>query len=73
MDNKIGVAMTNNNSSFTDPLQLPNDIKRKLIIIRNNLVKREYEEAYHVLYSIASPNFDKPNAWEDLEDSIHKE
>ena len=52
---------------YTDPETLPRDIKHKLIKIREALVRNELDEAYHILYSIASPNFDKIQTWGALE------
>jgi len=44
-------------------------VAKKLLIIRDALIKKDYEEAYHQLYSIASPNFDKncDEVWDELE------
>jgi len=53
---------------YTDPKTLPKDIKVKLLIIRDELTAGDYSEAWHHLYSIASPNFDKTEPWKDLED-----
>lgn len=52
---------------YTNPETLPRDIKHKLIKIREALVRNELDEAYHILYSIASPNFDKIQTWDALE------
>jgi hypothetical protein len=35
--------------------------------MRDALVRQELDEAYHILYSIASPNFDKTNTWDAIE------
>lgn len=39
----------------------------KILLIRDALVAKDYNEAFHILYSIASPNFDKHDPWEEVE------
>lgn len=46
---------------------LPPDIARRILEVRDALAKGDQEEAYHWLYSIASPGFDKTDPWADLE------
>src|SRR5687768_9204433 len=41
--------------------------KNKLIAIRDALARNDYDEAYHQLYSIVDPNFEKLNPWEAAE------
>jgi len=48
------------------------EVARKLLQIRDLLIvavpgKADDDELYHILYSIASPNFDKTNPWEEME------
>jgi hypothetical protein len=38
-----------------------------LLKVRDNFAKQDYNEAYHWLYAIASPKFDKYEPWEELE------
>jgi hypothetical protein len=38
-----------------------------LLKVRDNFAKLDYTEAYHWLYAIASPQFDKYEPWEELE------
>lgn len=49
---------------------IPKWVAIKLLAIRDALVKNDYEEAWHQLYSIASPDFDKYSneVWRGLED-----
>jgi hypothetical protein len=51
---------------ITNPKLLPNDIKEKLLAIRNALVREDINEAYHVLYSISDPSFSNYNPWDAL-------
>lgn len=46
---------------------LPPDVAEKILKVRDAFVKRDYDEVWHWLYSIASPNYDKTEPWEDLE------
>lgn len=46
---------------------LPPDVAEKILKARDAFVEREYDEVWHWLYSIASPNYDKTDPWEDLE------
>ena len=41
----------------------------KILKIRDALIEEDYQEAWHWLYQIASPNFDKnyEDTWTDLE------
>lgn len=47
---------------ITDPI-----LARKILAARDALIKNEPMEAYHHLYSIASPTFDQVDPWEELE------
>lgn len=51
---------------ITDVTMHP-DIAKKILAIRDELVKQDYQEAFHILYSIASPEFDKIEPWAELE------
>ena len=44
-------------------------LAKKILAIRNAIVSEDYEEAFHRLYSIASPAFDKTldEVWVELE------
>jgi hypothetical protein len=46
---------------------LPPDVSEKILKARDAFVEKDYEEVWHWLYSIASPNYDKTDPWEDLE------
>ena len=50
----------------TDAATLPNDIKLKLLKIRDALVLEDIDEAYHTLYSIADPTFESYEPWQSL-------
>ena len=41
----------------------------KILKIKDAMIKKDYNEAWHWLYQIASPNFDKnyEDVWTDLE------
>jgi len=53
----------------TDPRSLPADVKRKLLAARDALTEGDAMEAYHQIYSIAAPHFDKlaDEVWTGLE------
>lgn len=53
----------------TDPRSLPADVKRKLLAARDALIEGDAMEAYHQIYSIAAPHFDKlaDEVWTGLE------
>lgn len=53
----------------TDPATLPNDVKLKLLAARDALTVGDVEEAYHQIYAIASPGFNKlaDEVWTALE------
>ena len=46
---------------------LPPDVAEKILKARDAFVERDYDEVWYWLYSIASPNYDKTEPWEDLE------
>lgn len=56
-------------SDHTDPRTLPMDVKRKLLAARDALSVGDAAEAYHQIYAIASPGFDKllHEVWTGLE------
>ena len=56
-------------SISTDPRSLPADVKRKLLAARDALTEGDAMEAYHQIYSIAAPHFDKlaDEVWTGLE------
>ena len=39
----------------------------ELLAIRDNLIKGDVDEAYHILYSVADPKFEKHNPWAEWE------
>jgi len=43
------------------------DIAEKILKARDSFVEKDYDEVWHWLYSIASPNYDKIEPWEELE------
>lgn len=45
------------------------DVAKRLLGIKNALLHNDYNEAYHQLYMIASPNVDKHSdeVWEEME------
>lgn len=43
------------------------DMAKKLLGIRDALIAEDYMEAYHQLYSIVCPFFDKFEPWAELE------
>ena len=51
----------------TDVVTLPNDVKEKLLIIRDALILKDVDGAYHALYSIVDPEFTKYDPWECLQ------
>ena len=53
----------------TDPVSLPMDVKRKLLAARDALTVGDIQEAYHQIYSIASPYYNKleHEVWTALE------
>lgn len=59
---------------MTNPNDIPPDVARKLLAIRDALIPMEsdgvgglLDEAYHQLYSIADPEFKYYHPWEILE------
>lgn len=57
--------MTNN----TQP-QLPAEVVHRILKCRDALVMGDRDEAYHQLYAIASPAFDKYFPWDEMEKQI---
>lgn len=57
----------NQNMPPKPKLGVSKEIAQKILKIRDAFTHSNYEEAYHVLYSIASPEFDKYKPWEELE------
>ena len=50
--------------------QLEDEKKRwakQILKARDALIKEDYEDAYHQLYGLASPEFDKFNPWQEIE------
>jgi hypothetical protein len=43
------------------------EMAEKILKIRDAIVEKDYDEAWHWLYSIASPDYDKLEPWEELE------
>jgi len=54
-------------NEMTEPRKIPKDVAEKILKSRDALLKEDYEEAYHVLYSIANPDFDSIEPWVELE------
>lgn len=52
---------------FADQQQISKDVAEKILKVRDAFVERDPSEAWHWLYSIASPNYDKKEPWEELE------
>lgn len=52
---------------FTDAATMPDDIKMKLLRLRDALVKNKLQDAYRILYSIVDPKYEKRDPWECLE------
>lgn len=50
--------------------KLPNEVVEKILRVRDALVIGNNEEAYHQLYSIAAPLFDKYFPWEEMEKQV---
>jgi len=44
----------------------------KILKVRDAIIEQDYNEAWHWLYSIASPGFDKLEPWEELENLASK-
>ena len=42
-------------------------VAKLLLKIRDEIAKENISEAYHALYEIASPDFDKTEPWENIE------
>lgn len=57
----------NQNMPPKPKLGVSKEVAQKILKIRDAFTHSNYEEAYHVLYSIASPEFDKYKPWEELE------
>ena len=57
---------------MTDAAILPDDIKIKLLAIRDALLKEDINEAYHILYTIADPTFSSFDPWKLLEPESNK-
>jgi len=47
---------------------IPKWVAIRLLKIKDALIKEEYDEAYHQLYSISDPEFKSFNPWQALED-----
>lgn len=47
--------------------RVPHDIAVKILRVRDLLVEKDYDEAYHVLYSIADPSYTSFTPWAELE------
>ena len=46
---------------------LPHDVAEKILKVRDAYIENDIEDVWHHLYSIASPNFDKKEPWQELE------
>lgn len=42
--------------------------KIKLLELRDALIIKDIDEAYHILYSLADPDFNKINPWHEWEE-----
>ena len=67
LDKIIEQAKKEPTDIITNAATLPNDIKQKLLIIRDALIRKDIDGAYHALYSIADPGFAKHDPWECLQ------
>ena len=56
------------NSALNTLLGVTQQVAVKLIAMRDALAKNDIDEAYHLLYSIASPGFDEYSPWDKLEE-----
>jgi len=52
---------------FSIGKSLPPDVAEKILKVRDAYVANDMEDVWHHLYSIASPNFDELEPWEELE------
>jgi 8-oxo-dGTP diphosphatase len=52
----------------TDPISM--NVAKKILAARDALIHGNLDEAYHQLYAIASPHFDKREPWKKLEDTV---
>jgi len=50
--------------------QLPAEVVHRILKCRDALVMGDRDEAYHQLYAIASPAFDKYFPWDEMEKQI---
>jgi len=50
-------------------ISLSPDIAENILKVRDAIIEKDYDEAWHWLYTIASPNYDKTadEVWTDLE------
>lgn len=47
--------------------RVPHDVAVRILRVRDLMAKREYDEAYHVLYGIADPTYTSFMPWAELE------
>lgn len=63
--------------SFTDPATLPDDVKKKILRVRDALLLGDpvdgIREAWGELYSIADPNFNQYDPWSSLEGRLNND
>lgn len=50
-----------------DGIALSPEIAGKILKARDAFVEGDYDNVWHWIYSIASPNYDKTDPWEELE------
>ena len=51
----------------TAPSAIPSDVARKIIAARDALIRKDIDEAWHQLYSIADPRFESYTPWARIE------
>lgn len=56
---------------MSEQLKLPTDVVERILKARDALVMHDRDEAYHQLYAIASPRFDKYFPWDEMEKQIN--
>lgn len=52
---------------------VPKWIAERVLKARDAFLKKDYDEVYHQLYSIADPEFEKYEPWKDLEETVKTE
>jgi len=50
----------------TKPDEIPLDVRKKLMAIREALLDNDMNDAWHHLYSIADPDFSSLTPWDEI-------